>query len=137
MQHNSLLKTNHFSTENLNFPQTLLLTPLFVEMETPNWNRFSAFGGILNGPEVFEAWTMDNVSFLTPALVEKGNYRRNSARSQVLAFLKEVNDCPAMYGITEIDHVKGVHCDIPLFRNMHLFSLKFSSQNEPFFCQKP
>ena len=79
-------------------------------MDIPTWNEFSAFGGMLIGPEVYDSWTTDNLSFLTPALVRKGNYRRINARSQVLAFLKEVNDHPTMYGITGTNHVEGVHC---------------------------
>lgn len=43
-------------------------------MDKPNWSEFSAFGGMLNGPEVWDTWTIHNVSLLTPARVKKGNY---------------------------------------------------------------
>lgn len=79
-------------------------------MDILNWSGFSAFGGMLNGSEVWDAWTTHNVSFLTPAFVRNGNYLRNNARLQVMAFLKEVKDDPIIYGITGTDHVEGVHC---------------------------
>lgn len=86
------------------------LLSLSAEMDLSNWNRFRAFGGMLNGKESYDAWTIYNVSFLTQALVKKGSNCRKNALLQILAFLEQVNECPTMYGITGIHHLEGVQC---------------------------